>query len=202
MIISKVKIAMIVFIGALLFNNVRLQKKVNDLDEQVGIAMNNAKVWADIANQNRNEARILELKIEDFKNSNDSLIQVTRDQQKKLKIKDKQLRQVASNETVIRDTITQVLPSKEKDFCVELKPNQLTTITVARKDSIFTHTMEILNHQDLFIYEDKVYRRHYKNWFQRLLHFDFKKDKISKYQIVNSNDLIQVIDTRVIHISE
>ena len=100
-------------------------------------------VWEDIANQNKNEARLLELTVNDFKNSNDSLIKVARDQQKKLKIKDKQLRQVASTETVIRDTTVRIIPSKEKDFCVELKPNQLTTITVARKDSVFTHTMEI-----------------------------------------------------------
>ena len=202
MIFSKVKIAIAVIFSLLSFNNVRLAKKVNDLDKQVGIAMNNAQVWENIANQNRNEARLLELTVNDFKNSNDSLIKVARDQQKKLKIKDKQLRQVASTETVIRDTTVRIIPSKEKDFCVELKPNQLTTITVARKDSVFTHTMEILNHQDLFVYEDKVYRRRYKNWFQRLIHFDFKKDKISKYQIINSNDLIQVLDTRVIHISE
>lgn len=202
MIISKVKIVIAIILCALTVNNVRLIKKTKDLDKQVGIAMSNAKVWQDIANQNRNEARLLELNIEDFKNSNDSLIQVARDQQKKLNIKDKQLRQVTSTETVIRDTTIQIIPSKERDFCVELKPNQLTTIKVARKDSIFTHTMEILNHQDLFVYEDKVYRRHYKNWFKRLIHFDFKKDKINKYQIVNSNNLIQVLDTRVIHISE
>lgn len=202
MIISKVRIIVAVAICLLTLNNIRLVKKTKDLDKQVGIAMNNAQAWQDIANQNKNEARLLELNIEDFKNSNDSLIKIARDQQKKLNIKDKQLRQVASTETVIRDTTVQIIPSEERDFCIELKPNQLTTIKVARKDSVVTHTMEILNHQDLFIYEDKVYRRHYKNWFQRLIRFDFKKDKINKYQIVNSNNLIQVLDTRVIHISE
>ena len=117
MIFSKVKIAIAVIFSLLLFNNVRLAKKVNDLDKQVGIAMNNAQVWENIANQNRNEARLLELTVNDFKNSNDSLIKVARDQQKKLKIKDKQLRQVASTETVIRDTTVRIIPSKEKDFC-------------------------------------------------------------------------------------
>ena len=116
MIFSKVKIAIAVIFSLLLFNNVRLAKKVNDLDKQVGIAMNNAQVWENIANQNRNEARLLELTVNDFKNSNDSLIKVARDQQKKLKIKDKQLRQVASTETVIRDTTVRIIPSKEKDF--------------------------------------------------------------------------------------
>ena len=110
MIFSKVKLAIAVIFSLLLFNNVRLTKKVNDLDKQVGIAMNNAQVWEDIANQNKNEARLLELTVNDFKNSNDSLIKVARDQQKKLNIKDKQLRQVASTETVIRDTTVRIIP--------------------------------------------------------------------------------------------
>ena len=200
--ISKVKIALIVLIGLLLGNNIRLQKKVNTLDEQVATALNNTQTWIDIANERTDKSRVLQLTLDDFKHANDSLIKLSKDQQKKLKIKDNQLRQVTSTETIIRDTITEVIPSKNKDFSVELKPNQLTTIKVARKDSILSHTMEILNHQDLFVYEQKTYRRQYKNWFIRLLHFDFKKDKISKYQIINSNDLIQVIDTRVINISE
>lgn len=200
--ISKVKILIAAFVGLLIVNNVRLQNKVNRLDEQVAVAMNNAKAWENIANDKTDESRVLQLTVEDFKQSNDSLIQVTKKQQKELKIKDKQLHQVASVETVIKDTAIQVIPSKEIDFCVELKPNQLTTITVARKDSVLTHTMEILNHQDLFIYTEKVYRNKYKNWFQRLIHFDFKKDKINKYQIVNSNDLIKILDTRVINISK
>lgn len=200
--ISKVKIALIVLIGLLLGNNIRLQKKVNTLDEQVATALNNTQTWIDIANERADKSRVLQLTLDDFKHTNDSLIKLSKDQQKKLKIKDNQLRQVTSTETIIRDTITEVIPSKNKDFSVELKPNQLTTIKVARKDSILSHTMEILNHQDLFVYEQKTYRRQYKNWFIRLLHFDFKKDKISKYQIINSNDLIQVIDTRVINISE
>lgn len=200
--ISKVKIALIALIGLLLGNNIRLQKKVNTLDEQVATALNNTQTWIDIANERADKSRVLQLTLDDFKHTNDSLIKLSKDQQKKLKIKDNQLRQVTSTETIIRDTITEVIPSKNKDFSVELKPNQLTTIKVARKDSILSHTMEILNHQDLFVYEQKTYRRQYKNWFIRLLHFDFKKDKISKYQIINSNDLIQVIDTRVINISE
>ena len=200
--ISKVKIALIVLIGLLLGNNIRLQQKVNTLDEQVATALNNTQTWIDIANERADKSRVLQLTLDDFKHTNDSLIKLSKDQQKKLKIKDNQLRQVTSTETIIRDTITEVIPSKNKDFSVELKPNQLTTIKVARKDSILSHTMEILNHQDLFVYEQKTYRRQYKNWFIRLLHFDFKKDKISKYQIINSDDLIQVIDTRVINISE
>lgn len=199
---SKIKVLIIIAFSLLFINNIRLQNKVNSLDKELARSINNASTWENIANSNIDNNNTLELTIQEYKNSNDSLIKVINDQQEKLKIKDNQLYQMTSTETVIRDTIVEKIPINDTDFTIELKPNQLTTITVSRKDSIFTHTMEILNRQDLFIYTKKVYRNQYKNFFQRLIHFDFKKDKINKYQIVNSNDLIKVIDTRVINISE
>lgn len=199
---SKIKVLIIIAFSLLFINNIRLQNKVNSLDKELARSINNASTWENIANSNIDNNNALELTIQEYKNSNDSLIKVINDQQEKLNIKDNQLYQVTSTETVIRDTIVEKIPINDTDFTIELKPNQLTTITVSRKDSIFTHTMEILNRQDLFIYTKKVYRNQYKNFFQRLIHFDFKKDKINKYQIVNSNDLIKVIDTRVINISE
>ena len=198
---SKIKVLIIIVFSLLFINNIRLQNKVNSLDKELARSMNNASTWENIANSNIDN-NTLELTIQEYKNSNDSLIKVINDQQEKLKIKDNQLYQIASTETVIRDTIVEKIPINDTDFTIELKPNQLTTITVSRKDSIFTHTMEILNRQDLFIYTKKVYRNQYKNFFQRLIHFDFKKDKVNRYQIINSNDLIKVIDTRVINISE
>ena len=199
---SKIKVLIIIVFSLLFINNIRLQNKVNSLDKELARSMNNASTWENIANSNIDNNNTLELTIQEYKNSNDSLIKVINDQQEKLKIKDNQLYQIASTETVIRDTIVEKIPINDTDFTIELKPNQLTTITVSRKDSIFTHTMEILNRQDLFIYTKKVYRNQYKNVFQRLIHFDFKKDKVNRYQIINSNDLIKVIDTRVINISE
>ena len=199
---SKIKVLIIIVFSLLFINNIRLQNKVNSLDKELARSNNNASTWENIANSNIDNNNTLELTIQEYKNSNDSLIKVINDQQEKLKIKDNQLYQIASTETVIRDTIVEKMPINDTDFTIELKPNQLTTITVSRKDSIFTHTMEILNRQDLFIYTKKVYRNQYKNFFQRLIHFDFKKDKVNRYQIINSNDLIKVIDTRVINISE
>lgn len=199
---SKIKVLIIIAFSLLFINNIRLQNKVNSLDKELARSINNASTWENIANSNIDNNNTLKLTIQEYKNSNDSLIKVINDQQEKLNIKDNQLYQVTSTETIIRDTIVEKIPINDTDFTIELKPNQLTTITVSRKDSILTHTMEILNRQDLFIYTKKVYRNQYKNFFQRLIHFDFKKDRINKYQIVNSNDLIKVIDTRVINISE
>lgn len=176
--------------------------RVKKLDKELSIALNNSRQYESLLDQNKNDNRVLQLTINDFKNSNDSLVKVIADQKKKLSIKDKELDQAMSVKTVLRDTITQIIPVKEKDFLVELKPNQLTTIKIQRVDSILTCIPEIYNTQDLFIYSRKEYRNKRKNFFDRLIHFDFKKDKIKRYQIINTNNLIQVEDTRIINISK
>lgn len=176
--------------------------RVKKLDKELSIALNNSRQYESLLDQNKNDNRVLQLTINDFKNSNDSLVKVIADQKKKLSIKDKELDQAMSVKTVLRDTITQIIPVKEKDFLVELKPNQLTTIKIQRVDSILTCIPEIYNTQDLFIYSRKEYRNKRKNFFDRLIHFDFKKDKIKRYQIINTNNLIQVENTRIINISK
>jgi hypothetical protein len=101
----------------------------------------------------------------------------------------------------MKDTITKII-TKEVDFKEDLKLNPLTTITVERKDSILTAILDLRNSQVLFVEEKKEYRNKYKNGFWRFLHFDWKKDRIRKYQIYNSNDLIKVTDTRIVEVTE
>lgn len=183
-------------------SNVYLKKKVDRLDNELGIAKSNIIQYENLVSQSKDNNRVLQLTIDDFRQSNDSLIQEIHKTKDLLKIKDKQLTQALSATTLLTDTITKVIPAKEKDFSVELKPNQLTTIKISRVDSILTCIPEIYNRQDLFVYKKKVWRNRRKNWFQRLIHFDFKKDLIENYQIINTNELIQVVDTRVINISK
>lgn len=182
--------------------NVFLVKKVNRLDSSLAKAQSNFRQYEDLLGNTKKENRILQLTIDDFHQSNDSLIQEISKVKDSVKIKDKQLKQALSVSTVIRDTITHIIPSKEKDFYVELKSNPLTTIKISRVDSVLTCIPEIYNRQDLFVYREKVYRNRRKNFFQRLIRLDFKKDEIEKYQIINTNELINVVDTRIISISK
>jgi len=96
----------------------------------------------------------------------------------------------------IRDTVTLAC-----NFTKELKPNLQTTITVIREDSNLTVIPDIKNEQYLFVTSERKYRRKYKNFISRLLHFDFKKTTAYEYQIVNSNDLINITDSKVVEIS-
>ena len=201
MILMKLKSILIGIIALLSIVSYNLYNKVNELDKQLSNALNNVQQYQSIVSEVQDENRVLQLTIDDFNLSKDSVLQELSITKDSLNIKNKELKQAISSTTLITDTIIQQIPI-ETNFNVELKPNQLTTIKISRVDSTITCIPEIYNHQDLFIYNKKVYRNRYKNWFQRLIHFDFKKDKIQRYQIVNSNNLLKVLDTRVVSISE
>lgn len=191
-------IAIITYFG---ISNYILRSKINQLDKDLNNARNNVEAYQSILSKEKDENRVLKLNIEDFKHCNDSIINELSKLQDQLKIKDKKLKEVMSISTVLTDTIVKTIPV-DRNFYVELQSNPLTTIKINRMDSVITCIPEIYNHQDLFIIENKVYRKKYKNLFQRLLHLDFKKDKIETYKIINSNGLMRVLDTRIIKITK
>lgn len=149
---------------------------------------------SDVEEQNK----VLQLNIEEYKETKDSLIQEIKTTQKKLKIKDKELQQTQAQKQEIKHDTTIIV--KSNDFKLEIKPNSLTSIIINKQDSILTHTLDIKNQQTLFITNKRVYKNKYKNWFTRLLHFDWKKKNDIRYQIHNSNDLIQITDSRMIEV--
>lgn len=173
-----------------------LQKRTAELDQ----AVNNYEYYEQLATKGVEQNRTLQLTIDQFKSSNDSLINKIRDVQKELKIKDNSLKTVTYVEEVIKHDTTVIV--NDKDFDVVIKPNELTTIEIIKKDSLLSHKLDIQNDQALFITSKKVYRKEYKNWFRRLLHFDFKKRLVYEYQINNTNDLIRVQNTRIIELSK
>jgi hypothetical protein len=85
---------------------------------------------------------------------------------------------------------------------VEIKPNNLTSIIINKRDTLLTHSIDIRNTQSLFIHTKKEYKRNYKNWFIRFLHFDWKKINTTRYLIDNSNKLINNTDTRIVYIKD
>ena len=194
------KLAVIIIIGLTAFCFYQ-SKKIQVLDERLGQVTNNYEYYQSLTSRLRDDNRTLQLKVTDLNSSNDSLLQTAKEVQKELKIKDKNLQQVQVINTEMKDTITKII-TKEVDFKEDLKLNPLTTITVERKDSILTAILDLRNSQVLFVEEKKEYRNKYKNWFQRLLKFDWKKDVIRNYQIYNSNELINVTETRVVELMD
>lgn len=196
-ILSKMAVIIIIGLTAICF----LQKnKINKLDKDLLITTNNYKCYEELNKELKNSSRTLQLTLDELQQSNDSMVSVINEVQKELKVKNKALQQAQVINTQMKDTTVTKIITKEIDFKEELKLNPLTTITIERKDSILTTILDIKNQQVLLVEETKEYRNKYKTWFQRLFKLDFKKDRVRKYQIHNSNPLIEVTDTRIVEI--
>lgn len=180
----------------LFYQHDQLQKKNLEIDR----VTNNYEFYMKQTAESIQQNQVLQLTLNEYKETKDSLIQKIKATQKKLKIKEKELSQVQIQEQeIVHDTTVVV---KSNDFEVEIKPNSLTSIIISRKDTLLKHHLDIRNSQTVFVGQKKIYKRQYKNWFQRLLHFDFKKKTIYKYQIDNSNKLIKIENTRIVELSK
>lgn len=180
----------------LFYQHDQLQKKNLEIDR----VTNNYEFYMKQTAESIQQNQVLQLTLNEYKETKDSLIQKIKATQKKLKIKEKELSQMQIQEQeIVHDTTVVV---KSNDFEVEIKPNSLTSIIISRKDTLLKHHLDIRNSQTVFVGYKKIYKRQYKNWFQRLLHFDFKKKTIYKYQIDNSNKLIKIENTRIVELSK
>lgn len=173
-------------------------KQIKEKNREIDRVINNTLFYQEQLSDKDEEIRTLNLSIDEFKNTNDSIIQNIVNIQEELKIKDKELKQAQSQNQEINIDTTIVIG--DKDFEKEIKPNELTSLIIIKKDSILTAKINIQNTQTLFISNKREYKNQYKNWFRRLIHFDFKKKDVYKYQIHNSNPLIEVKETRLITI--
>ena len=191
---------MIGIIGLLIMTIFVLSGQLNDKNKEIDRLFNNVRAYEQLVDSTKENNRVLQLTINELNNSNDSLLQQVEQTRKKLNIKNKNLQSAQVINTVIRDTITKVITTS-KDFNETLKLNPLTTIKVTRTDSILTAKIDIQNQQILFIEEKKVYKNKYKNGLIRFFHFDWKKIRIRKYDIVNSNPIIKITDTRVVEVN-
>lgn len=185
-----------IFTAIFVWQRNQLQMK----DRELARVTNNYEYYSNLANKESNKNRILQFTLNEFQQNNDSLINEIKIAQKKLKIKDKDLNQVQVITTEIKTDTTVVV--KEVNFDKVIRPNNLTSIQIIKRDSILHVKLDIKNSQTLFIAHKKEYRNKYKNWFKRLLKFDFKRDIVYSYQISNSNDLINVTESRIIDISK
>lgn len=175
-----------------------IQKKNREIERITA----NIRAYQEMINSKEANSRVLQLTIDELKEINDSLIDQAKQVQKELRIKDKNLTQVQVINTEGKDSIKTIIKYKHPDFNEVLKLNSLTTILVSRRDSVLSAKLHILNQQVLFVEERKEYKRKYKNGWVRFWHFDWKKIRIKKYQIQNSNPIIKITDTRIVELNK
>ena len=192
-----IAVIVILMLTAFLFIQSNKLKANEDALDKV---QNNYEYYMNKSSYAEQQNKMLQFTIDDYKETKDSLITEIKTTQKKLEIKQKELLQTQLQKQEIKHDTTIIV--KSNDFELEIKPNSLTSIIINKKDSILTHELSIKNTQTLYVTNKRVYRNKYKNWFIRLLHFDFKKKNNIEYQIHNSNDLIQITDSRMIELNK
>lgn len=191
-----IAVTIIMMLTAFLFIQNNKLKVIRDTLDKV---QSNYEYYMNKSSNVEQQNRVLQLTIEDYKETKDSLINEVKTTQKKLKIKEKELQQTQLQKQEIKHDTTVIV--KSDNFQLEIKPNSLTSIIINKQDSLLTHKLSIKNTQTLYVTNNRVYRNKYKNWFVRLLHFDWKKKNNVEYQIHNSNDLIEITDSRMIELN-
>lgn len=177
--------------------------RANRLSEELKIANNNIEAYQDELDDSQQASGVLMLDMKKLKDYNDKLVHQLDSVSKKHNIKSSEILTAATQKQIIDvnkskgvrgDIITILKDSTYKD---SLQYNNLTKVyyTIG-KDSV-NIKLDVKNTQFLYVYKHKQYKNK-KNFFQRLFTFDWKKEIIYKYKIVNTNDIMKEDSIRVI----
>lgn len=176
--------------------------KNKKLTESLELAQNNVQAYQELVNNSQQANSVLQLQLQDFKNSKDKEIQ---DLLQRIKDNNINVKHVSTTETQHQSIVV----SKSQNKNIPLAKDTVISDSIIYniytrlyyniyKDSISTK-LDIHNKQDLIVYSKKEYKNK-KSFIKRLFTLDFKKVTKYKYKIINSNDLIKSDSVRVIQI--
>ena len=177
--------------------------KANRLSQELKMANNNIEAYQDALNGAQQASGVLRLDMKKLKDYNDKLVQQLDSVRKIEKLKSKEIQVAATQKQIINvnkskgvggDIITILKDSVYKD---SLQYNNLTKVyyTIG-KDSV-NIKLDVQNTQYLYVYKHREYKNK-KNFFKRLITFDWKKKDVYKYKIRNTNDILKEDSIRII----
>ena len=177
--------------------------KANRLSDELKMANNNIEAYQDALNGAQQASGVLRLDMKKLNDYNDKLVQQLDSVRKVEKLKSKEIQVAATQKQILNvskskgvggDIITILKDSVYND---SLQYNNLTKVyyTIG-KDSI-NIKLDVQNTQYLYIYKHREYKNK-KNFFKRLITFDWKKKDVYKYKICNTNDILKEDSIRII----
>lgn len=177
--------------------------KANRLSQELKMANNNIEAYQDALSGAQQASGVLRLDIKKLKDYNDKLVQQLDSVRKTEKLKSKEIQVAATQKQIINvnkskgvggDIVTILKDSVYKD---SLQYNNLTKVyyTIG-KDSV-NIKLDVQNTQYLYVYKHREYKNK-KNFFKRLITFDWKKKDVYKYKIRNTNDILKEDSIRII----
>ena len=204
---NNIKLLLNAFLGLLiafsLSCGIIYHNKSQRLSEELKIANNNIEAYQDALSGAQQASGVLQLDMNKLKEYNDKLVQQIDSVRKKEGIKSKEIQTAATQKQFIDvnkskgvggNIITILKDSVYKD---SLQYNDLTKVyyTIG-KDSV-NIKLDVQNTQYLYIYKHREYKNK-KNFFKRLITFDWKKKDVYKYKIHNTNDILKEDSIRII----
>lgn len=181
------------------------RNKANRLSQELKMANNNIEAYQDALNGAQQASGVLRLDMKKLKDYNDKLVQQIDSIRKTEKLKSKEIQVAATQKQIINvnkskgvggDIITILKDSVYND---SLQYNNLTKVyyTIC-KDSV-NIKLDVQNTQYLYVYKHREYKNK-KNFFKRLITFDWKKKDVYKYKIHNTNDILKEDSIRIIEV--
>ena len=205
---SKVKLiaisisALLLVGGALFVNGIINENK--SLRENNYRLINNVSQYESLAAGLRKENRVLRLFRDDLRHSNDSMIIRMEKLKKSLKTAKNKPGDVSVGvvtDIVATDT-SRIVNKTDFKLDTTILYNEYTYSKIKIDKDTLVSKIGVSNEQDLFIYESREYKNAYKNKFIRFIHLDWKKETVFRYDIKNSNDLIEIKRSIVYKINE
>ena len=190
-------------VGLLIAWGVTLSKQNKKLSESLEVAQNNIEAYQGCLEHSQQANNVLKLDIETLHQENDKLLQQVDSVMKELKIKPNHVNTAATQTQVlyvnggkgVEGDLTEIL--KDTTYSDSIKYNPYTTVYYTIGVDTVNIAIDLQNTQYLYIYSKREYKNK-KNFFKRLFTFDFKKVTKYKYEIVNTNDLINTTDVRIV----
>lgn len=173
------------------------------LSEELEMAQNNIEAYQASLNGSWWASNVLKLDMKKLSEQNDSLLLELDKVRGEHKIKSSEVTTAATqtqtiyvnNSKGVRGDIITIL--KDSIYTDTLQYNDLTKVYYSIGTDSVNIALDVKNTQYLYIFKQKEYKNK-KNFLKRLFTLDWKKITKYKYEIVNTNDLVDTKDVRVV----
>lgn len=171
------------------------------------MAQNNIEAYQGSLEGSQQANNVLKLKAKDLQYQNDKLVQQLDSVRKELKLKPKQISTAATQtqlldvkaDKAVQGDILTIL--KDSIYNDSIKYNDLTTVYYTIGKDTVSISLNVQNTQYLFLYTDREYKNK-KSFLKRLFTFDFKKVNKYRYNIQNTNELLETTNVRIVEVTQ
>ena len=181
-----------------------LNKNMNKYKSEAERQSNNVEFYEGKFSKEKEKNIALKLTIDELNNSKDSIVNELAKFKKKKKIKTEK-----PGDTYIHvggdiDTSDTIYIENEHGFKIDTTVvfNEQTKSHIKIDSTGLVNSLDIDFGMNFSINGDLVYKNERKNWFDRLVHLDYKKKPEIKYNYEFTNDAIKPKDIRVVVIEQ